>query len=281
MNKNAKSFLPFSMIQPLRITLLQTLLHWQNTTANLNMLGEKISTIAPNTTDVIVLPEMFTSGFTMNAAACFETMNGKAIQWMQQQATKTNAVVCGSLIIKEQEKFYNRLVWMLPNGQYETYDKHHLFRLSFEQETYTAGSQQKVVEHLGWRINLNICYDLRFPVWCRQNPKPESTKNYRGEFDVQLFVANWPQRRATAWNALLPARAIENQCYVIGLNRVGNDGNEIYHSGNSAVYNALGECLFQQADEECMPTVSLSMDELIATRRTFQFWKDADEFQLL
>ena len=268
------------MIQSLRITLIQSDLHWENVEANLQLFDSKIAAISTNSTDVIVLPEMFTTGFTMNAQKCFEIMNGKAFQWMQAKAKQTNAAICGSLIIKESEQFFNRLIWMQPDGNFHTYDKHHLFRLSNEQKTYTAGKSRLIVDCKGWKINLNVCYDLRFPIWSRQQNN-NSEQNYRGEYDVLLYVANWPERRNTAWKALLQARAIENQCYVIGLNRIGKDGNNIYHSGDSSLINYAGEIIFQKTNEQNIFNSELSMDELIAFRRTYQFWQDADAFHLL
>ncbi len=262
----------------LKVTVIQSNLHWENISANLKMFDEKISSIKKEETDMIVLPEMFTTGFTMNATNCFETMNGKAIEWMKEKSIQTNAAICGSLIIKENEQFFNRLIWMQPGGNLFSYDKHHLFRLSNEHKTYTSGNQRQVIDCKGWRINLSVCYDLRFPVWTRQ--QFFSDENYRGEYDVLLYVANWPERRNTAWKALLQARAIENQCYVIGANRVGDDGNNIYHSGDSSIISPSGEIMICESNDEKIIFAELSMEELIAFRRTYQFWKDADNFDL-
>jgi omega-amidase len=275
------------MNSTLKVAIIQSNLHWENISANLKMFDEKISAIKKEETDVIILPEMFTTGFTMNAANCFETMNGKAMEWMKEKATQTNAAICGSLIIKENEQYFNRLIWMQTDGNLFTYDKHHLFRLSNEHKTYTAGNQRQIVDWKGWKINLNVCYDLRFPVWSRQKKASpnlskgeEEIQNYRGEYDALLYVANWPERRNTAWKALLQARAIENQCYVIGANRVGDDGNKIYHSGDSSIISPSGEIIARATNEEKIISAELSIDELIAFRRTYQFWKDADEFNL-
>ena len=242
------------------------------------MFDEKISIIQKDTTDVIVLPEMFTTGFTMNAANCFQTMNGEAIEWMKHKAMLTNAAICGSLIIKENEQFFNRLIWIQPDGNLYAYDKHHLFRLSNEHKTYSSGHLRQIIDWRGWKINLNICYDLRFPVWSRQ--QNFNAANYRGEYDVLLYVANWPERRNTAWKVLLQTRAIENQCYVIGANRVGDDDNNIYHSGDSSIISPSGEIMIRESNDEKLISAELSMEELIAFRRTYQFWKDADNFDL-
>jgi predicted amidohydrolase len=260
----------------LKTTIVQTNIDWENRQPNIEMLNKKIETIQLNSTNIIVLPEMFTSGFTMNAQSCAETLEGETVQWMKKVAHEKNACVCGSLIINKNGKYFNCLVWMQPDGNFKTYDKHHLFRLANEQNTYQPGINKLIVECNGWRICPMICYDLRFPVWCRQTSFTEH--DYRGEYDVLLFVANWPERRNTAWKALLQARSIENQCYVIGVNRVGDDGNKIYHSGDSSIFNALGETLFQMPHQEIVHTQTLSADDLIKTRRTYQFWKDADNF---
>ncbi|MFM2224243.1 MAG: hypothetical protein RJA07_445 [Bacteroidota bacterium] len=266
------------MKNELNITIIQSYLHWQNEDANLKMWNEKINAIKINSTHIIVLPEMFSSGFTMNAAQCHQTMDGKIVQWMKQKSVEKQAAICGSLIIKENENFYNRLIWIEPDGKILQYDKHHLFRLSDEQKTYTAGNSRLIINYKGWNICAMVCYDLRFPVWCRQQIADETT--YRGEYDILLFVANWPERRNTAWKNLLQTRAIENQCYVIAANRVGNDGNNIYHCGNSSIISPLGEIIQQVNEDEILIQQNLSLDELIKIRRTYQFWKDADNFEI-
>ena len=181
-------------------------------------------------------------------------------------------IIAGSIIIHEDDHFYNRLIWMLPNGEYGYYDKRHLFAYGDENNHYTPGDKRLIASVNGWKINLQVCYDLRFPVWSRQqaNDKPE--------YDVLVYVANWPERRNHAWKTLLAARAIENQCYVIGVNRTGNDGNNVYHSGNSSVINALGEVLYHKAHDEDIYTIQLDKQHLEETRSKFPFWKDADKF---
>jgi predicted amidohydrolase len=260
------------MKPPLKITLIQSLLAWENKEANLEMFSQKISKLKDKT-DLIVLPEMFSTGFTMNAAAMAEPVNGNSVEWMRKMAAMKNCVVTGSLIISENGKFYNRLIWMKPDGSFNHYDKRHLFRLAHEEQTYTAGQERLIVELNGWRIFPLVCFDLRFPVWSRR------TKD--SGYDVLLYVANWPERRVTAWSQLLIARAIENQCYVAGVNRVGNDGNDIYHSGESAVINYKGEEISGiSAHEESIETVELHKEELENFRSQLPFLEDADSFTL-
>ncbi|MCO5291866.1 MAG: amidohydrolase [Chitinophagaceae bacterium] len=259
----------------LSFTLIQTHLHWEDKVANLQMLQQKIESISQKT-EIVVLPEMFSTGFSMNPAKLAETMTGDTVQWMKNIAGRKKLILTGSLIIEEAGKYFNRLIWMLPNGQYGHYDKRHLFAYANEDEQYSAGSKRLIASVNGWKINLQICYDLRFPVWARQSP----ADNEEAEFDVLVYVANWPQSRATAWKTLLRARAIENQCFVIGVNRIGNDGNNIYHSGESTVVDPLGEVLYQKADEEDIFTISLDKERLAAVRSRFPFWKDADKFKI-
>lgn len=256
-------------MEDLRISLIQSTLHWENRQSNLNMFTEKIERLA-NDQDLIVLPEMFSTGFSMKPSELYEEMEGPTISWMKAQAYQTAAVISGSIIIKEADKFYNRLLWVRPDGSYQHYDKRHLFRLANEQNHYTAGVERKIVSLKNWRINLNICYDLRFPVWSRN----------RNDYDILLNVANWPAKRSLPWKTLLRARAIENMSYVIGLNRVGNDGNAYYHSGDSAIIKPDGEALLACSDEEKTLSATLSKEELLNFRERFQFYKDADDFTI-
>jgi omega-amidase len=256
----------------LRITLIQSPLTWEDSKANLSHFGSVIRAVT-EVTDLILLPEMFSTGFTMNAAAQAEDLHGPAVSWMRDTAAAAGATLCGSLILREEGKYFNRLVWMRPDGTFLAYDKRHLFRLAGEEKTYTGGTEKIFPELNGWRILPLICYDLRFPVWSRRTEK----ENY----DLLLYVANWPDRRIRAWNTLLPARAVENQCYVAGLNRVGDDGNGIGHSGYSAVYDPAGEPLWQaEAGTACTQTVTLSHEALVKHRRIFAFDKDADRFTI-
>ena len=212
---------------------------------NLKMLEEKINTIREKT-EIIVLPEMFSTGFSMRPKELAEDMDGPAVQWMARMAAAHRIILAGSLMIADRGQYFNRLVWMLPNGQYGHYDKRHLFAYAGEHNHFQPGQKRVVARVNGWRILLQVCYDLRFPVWARQQPTGDDTT----EYDVLVYVANWPERRAHAWKTLLQARAIENQCYVIGVNRVGEDGTGLYHSGDSMVVDPMGDILFTTAHEE-------------------------------
>lgn len=258
----------------LAISTIQTSLLWEEKSANLHMLEQKIASIEEKT-EIVVLPEMFSTGFSMNPSLLAEKMDGETIQWMQRVSRENGIILTGSVIIEEEEKFYNRLIWMLPNGQYGHYDKRHLFAYAGENEKYNPGNKRLIASVKGWKINLQVCYDLRFPVWARQQIKEDGA-----EYDLLLYVANWPERRSHAWKTLLCARAIENQCYVIGVNRVGTDGNNIYHSGNSLVIDPLGQVLYHMADEEDVFTITLQKEKLDEVREKFPFWKDADSFNI-
>ena len=269
------------MNNTLTFTLVQTQLYWEDKAANLTMLETKINAIQ-NHTEIVVLPEMFSTGFSMKPKLLAETMDGECVNWMKKLAIEKKTIIVGSLIIVEDKKYYNRLIWMLPNGQYGYYNKRHCFGYADEDEHYQAGEKRLIASVKGWKINLQICYDLRFPVWARQAPASLDKQNDdTPEYDVLLYVANWPQRRSHAWQTLLTARAIENQAYVIGVNRVGKDGNNIYHSGNSMVIDALGETLYHKADEEDVFTITLQKKSLEETRNKFPFLKDADSFNLI
>lgn len=244
------------------------------------MLEQKINAIeAPS--EIIVLPEMFNSGFSMRPQALAETMDGQSVDWMKRVSAENGCIITGSLIIEEEGRYYNRLIWMLPNGQYGCYNKRHLFAFAEENNHYTAGNKRLIASVKGWKINLLVCYDLRFPVWSRQSPTGDENTENNAEYDVIIYVANWPERRSHAWKTLLCARAIENQSYVVGVNRVGNDGNNIYHSGNSLVIDPLGQVLYHVADEEDVNTITLQKEILNEVRTKFPFLKDADSFKIL
>jgi len=271
----------------LTITTIQTNLVWEDKAANLQLLQQKINAIEERT-EVVVLPEMFSTGFSMQPELFAETMEGETIEWMKQVAADKRIILTGSIIIKEEDRFYNRLIWMLPNGELGYYNKRHLFGYAGEDQHYAAGNKRLIASVKGWKINLQVCYDLRFPVWARnrvfdsaqtQDPLP-STPPRALEYDVLIYVANWPERRNHAWKTLLCARAIENQCYVIGVNRVGRDGNNINHSGNSLVIDPLGEVLYHMADDEDVFTITLEKERLEEVRTKFPFWKDADSFTI-
>jgi omega-amidase len=255
----------------LKITIYQGYLFWENIDKNLQNISLRLSGIREKT-NLIILPEMFNTGFTMNAETLGETMNGKTMQWMQNTAKKFDCVVTGSIIIKENGKFYNRLLWIRPDGTHEHYDKRHLFALGKEHQTYTAGTKKLIVELNGWKICPMICYDLRFPVWMR---------NVNEDYDLLMIVANWPEKRALHWRTLIPARAVENQSYVIGVNRVGHDGNEVYHSGDSTCIDPNGNVVYYKRDEEDVYTFSVIGDEVKKARRALPFLKDADKFKIV
>ncbi len=259
----------------LRISTIQTDLAWEDKATNLRRFEEKIAALVGKT-EIVVLPEMFSTGFSMRPEALAETMEGETVAWMKRVSAANRVILTGSLIIEENGNYFNRLIWMLPNGQYGLYDKHHRFAFAGEDEHYTAGQKRLVASVNGWKINLLVCYDLRFPVWARQQ-----TEHGEMEYDVLIYVANWPERRSLAWKTLLQARAIENQCYVVGVNRVGNDGNNIHHSGDSSVIDPLGTILYTKKDEEDVHTITLDKNELDAVREKFPFWRDADRFLLL
>ncbi len=266
----------FCSMSNLKVTLIQSGLHWEDKAANLSMLEEKISGVK-EPTHVVILPEMFSTGFSMNPGQLAENMEGNTIAWMKEISRKNKIILTGSMIAEQDGNYYNRMVWMLPNGQYGTYDKRHLFAFAGEDNHYTSGSKRLIASVNGWKVHLLVCYDLRFPVWARQ--QFDESGNF--EYDVLIYVANWPERRNTAWKSLLQARAIENQCYVIGVNRVGKDGNDIYYSGDSMVIDPLGEIIYQKAHDEDVATLTLDRNHLENIREKFPFWKDADQFDII
>ena len=275
-------------MQPLRITLVQTELIWEDPEANRAMLERKIQSIN-QPSHIILLPEMFTSGFSMRPEVIAEKMDGPTFKWMKTLASEKKTIIAGSTAIAEPSqdhsssplRYYNRLIWMLPNGHYGTYDKRHLFAFAGEDQHYHSGNRRLIASVNGWKLNLQICYDLRFPVWARQSTSSDERMDGRPEYDVLVYLANWPERRIQAWRSLLIARAIENQTYVIGVNRVGNDGNGISHSGNSMVIDPMGEVLYEKIKEEDIFTTELSYDHLQDIRTRLPFLKDGDDFSLL
>lgn len=257
----------------LSVTLIQSDLQWENTAANLESLDRQIDALAEDT-ELIVLPEMFSTGFSMRAVALAGTMEGEAIGWMKRKARQKRAALTGSLIISEQGRYFNRLLWVLPNGRTAFYDKRHLFSYGDEHHHYSAGDKRLIAGLKGWKIALAICYDLRFPVWLRQSNDPAS------RYDLLVCVANWPESRATAWNTLLRARAIENQCYVAGVNRIGTDGHGTTYAGDSCLINPLGEVLTINHGGQAALTERLSRTHLEQIRRQFPFLADADRYVL-
>ena len=263
-------------MENLKITLIQSALHWEDIDANLAMFEEKIWQIGGKT-DVIILPEMFTTGFSMKAPVLSEIMGLRTTRWMRQMADQTGALILGSFIADVHERYFNRLVWMEPGGSYQTYDKRHLFRMGEENNVYTPGESMLISTWKGWRICPLICYDLRFPVWSRNRWNPSlQSMNY----DLLVYVANWPMVRSAAWEVLLKARAIENLSYVAGVNRTGNDGNQIEYDGRSSVISPTGEVIFSVEGEEAIKTIELSANALSAHRDRFPAYLDGDDFNL-
>ncbi len=260
----------------LSFTLIQTNLHWEDKEANLKMLEDKINAIN-QPTHVVVLPEMFSTGFSMRPEALAEKMEGPAVEWMKKMAASKKIILTGSLIIEDNEAYYNRLLWVLPNGEVGYYNKRHLFANGSEDQYYSPGNERFIASVNGWKINLMVCYDLRFPVWARQ--QFHQAEGF--EYDVLIYVANWPERRKHAWKTLLQARAIENQCYVVGVNRTGVDGNNLSYSGDSLVADGLGKVLYQKENEEDVFTIPLDKKHLDEIREKLPFWREADPFLLL
>lgn len=262
-------------MQDLKLSIIQSDIHWEDIGANLAMFEEKIWQIG--STDVIVLPEMFTTGFTMKASKLAEHMNMRTFKWMKQMADQTGALVLGSFIAMVHDRYYNRLLWMEPGGNFKTYDKRHLFRMADEHHTFSPGESLLIGHWKGWRICPLVCYDLRFPVWSRNRWNASLKKM---SYDVLIYVANWPQVRASAWKTLLDARAIENLSFVVGVNRVGTDGNGVEYNGNSAVIGPKGDPIFQVEGEEAIKTVELNAHSLQAFRDRFPAYLDADDFSI-
>lgn len=256
-------------MQALKIAAIQAALHWEETDANLAMFEEKIWQLDKGQ-DLILLPEMFSTGFSMQPKKLAEPMGGRSMRWMEQMAAQTKAVITGSLIIKEEGKFFNRLIWMRPDGTFSIYDKRHLFTFVGEEKVYSPGSQTVIEELKGWKIMPLVCYDLRFPVWSR------NTQHY----DLLLYVANWPEVRSGAWKTLLRARAIENVCFVAGLNRVGEDGNGVSHSGDSAIIDFKGDPIDVLSGKEGTVSAVLDKDELQMFRKKFTALEDGDTFTI-
>jgi len=255
----------------LHISIIQPDIAWEDKAANLQQYEDYINHIEGKK-EVVILPEMFSTGFSMAPERLAETMKGTTVQWMKDTAKKHRCILTGSLIIEENGHYYNRLIWMQPDGNFGTYDKRHLFAYAGEHDHYSRGEKRLIAQVKGWRICLQVCYDLRFPVWAR---------NLGDEYDLLVYVANWPERRNLAWKTLLQARSIENQSFVVGVNRVGTDGNGIYHSGDSSVFGPLGEAVWQQAHEAAVHTVVLDKAIVEQARAQFPFLNDADKFILL
>lgn len=262
-----------SQTDKLKLSLIQADLHWENVDANLAMFDQKIDQIQDR--DIIILPEMFTSGFTNNASEMAEEMGGKTCTWMLEKAKQKSSAICGSVIIKEEGKTYNRFLWVQEDESVQYYDKKHLFAMAKEDEHYCAGTSKKIINYKGWRINLQVCYDLRFPVWSRRIPKNKE------DYDLMIYVASWPKARIQAWSTLLRARAIENQAYCVGVNRVGVDGKGFEYPGASVVVDALGTDLAgSHPGKEEIIHAEINLQHLMTIREKLPFERDQDTFVL-
>lgn len=254
----------------MKIALVQTSLTWENPMENRSHLVQKINGFIKEV-DLIILPEMFSSGFTMNPKFVAETMQGETVSWLQHLAKAKNCAITGSLVIEENGNYFNRLVFVFPNGDIKTYDKRHLFTLAGEHQFYTAGVDKLVIEYKGFRICTLVCYDLRFPVFSRNVE----------QYDVLLYVANWPKPRINAWDILLKARAVENMCYSIGVNRIGSDGNNHEYVGHSQVVDFLGNYVLEPQEADSVFIVELDKAKLLETREKLAFLNDRDTFEII
>ena len=254
----------------MKIALIQSDLIWENPKANRISFEEKINSLEEQV-NLIVFPEMFSTGCTMNPAAVAETMQGETVKWMQSLAKAKKAAITGSLVIEESGNFYNRMLFVFPSGEVQFYDKKHLFTLAGEDKVYKSGNQKLIVDYLGWKICPMVCYDLRFPVFSR------NVENY----DLLLYVASWPEKRITAWDALLKARAIENMSYVVAVNRIGVDGNHHPYNGHSQVIDFLGDHLVVPQEIEGVFIADLDCEKMLSARKVMGFLNDRDSFQLL
>ncbi len=284
----------------MKLTLIQTHLYWEDREKNITHFDVLINSITEET-NLIILPEMFTTGFSMNPEKIAESSDGESLSWLKKKAKEKNCVITGSVAVEENGKYFNRLFWVNPSGDFETYDKRHLFRMAKEDDHYTAGTKKITGKILDWNIRPLVCYDLRFPVWSRnrfrstelgEEGSGHGSSGLRAvgsehstigswEYDILIYVANWPEVRNYPWKHLLIARAIENQCYVVGLNRIGNDGNNYSHSGDSVVINPRGEIISKtRANEESIETLDLDKNYLEEFRKIFPVGLDADSFLL-
>ncbi|MEX2379402.1 MAG: amidohydrolase [Vicingaceae bacterium] len=266
-------------MEDLRVSLCQADIVWEDPQGNFKLFEQFFEQIEQ--TDLILLPEMFNTGFSMRSADLAEQMDGATVNWMRKQAEIQQAVICGSLIVEEEGKYFNRLVWMKPDGTYETYDKRHLFRMANENNHFSAGNKRLIVELKGWKIMPLVCYDLRFPVWSRNRFETDRNSFAKAEYDLLFYIANWPEPRVEAWKKLLAARAIENQAYVVGLNRIGTDGKDVPYSGGSRYIDTKGELMWKAEDHQTtVQTMTLSAKELADFRKKFPVGMDGDEFGL-
>lgn len=253
----------------MKVTLIQSPLIWESPKENRNYFEAKINSIFEST-ELIVLPEMFTSGFTMNPEVVAETMQGETISWLKTLAKAKKSAITGSVVIKENSNFYNRMLFVFPSGEIQFYDKKHLFTLAGEDKVYTSGKQKVIINYLDWKICLQVCYDLRFPAFSRNSE----------DYDLLIYVASWPKIRTNAWDALLKARAIENMSYAIGVNRIGEDDNGYQYTGHSQVVDYLGEYLVEPNESEAVLSVELDKQKMISTRQKLGFLNDRDDYKI-
>ncbi len=252
-------------MKSLSITIIQHDIIWEDPKSNIELLNKKIDQTAD--TDLIILPEMFATGFTMHVKKFAQSMTGTLVEWLKKSAIRKSADIVGSIITKENDQYFNRLIWASPTGKIYTYDKRHLFRMAGEDKVYAQGTKHLTVNIKNWKVNPFICYDLRFPCWLR---------NYGNYYDIALFIANWPKKRIYHWQTLLKARAIENQSYIIGVNRTGEDKNKVQYNGHSMVIAPDGKVLLENDHKESISSIILSKEILEKTREFFPVWKDAD-----
>jgi predicted amidohydrolase len=253
----------------MKIALFQTTLAWKNPQSNRTFIEEYFIN-EDQSFDLFVLPEMFTTGFTMQPKNVAETMNGETVLWLKKLALKKNCAICGSLVITENNNYYNRFIFVHPNGKIDFYDKRHLFSLAGEHKKYSKGNKKVIIEYKGWKICLQVCYDLRFPAFSRNHE----------DYDLLLYVANWPKVRINAWNSLLKARAIENLCYTIGVNRIGTDGNNHEYNGHSQVIDELGNYILDAEEKQGVFIVELDQEKMLETRKKLNFLNDRDDYQI-
>lgn len=253
----------------MKVSLIQTATHWHDPLANQRHFHDLLDRV-PGDSELVVLPEMFSTGFTMSSKQVAESMDGSTVNWLSNEARTRQITLCGSVVIEESGAFFNRFLWVTPEGVEVSYDKRHRFRMAGEHDHYSAGEDRVIVEHQGWRICPMVCYDLRFPVFFRN----------RGDYDVLVCVANWPAARSVHWETLLKARAIENQCYVVAVNIIGTDGNDVRYAGGSCVLDPQGEPVVAAADADGVFNATLDHGQLTDYRQRFPAWQDADDFSL-
>lgn len=258
------------MAEKLRCAILQEDLHWEDIPANRKLFQNRIDELSDGV-DLVVLPEMFTTGFTMNAPALAEPHPGESLQWMQEVAAQNQTAVTGSIVVEQEGAYFNRMYFVYPDKSFKQYDKRHTFTFAGEHHTYTRGQEKVVLLYRGWKICLQVCYDLRFPVWSR------NTENY----DLLIYVANWPEPRVNAWDTLLRARAIENMSYCIGVNRVGTDGNNLTYIGHSNIYDTYGRPLLKTREDVFAEILTLDYKKQQEARAKMKFLQDRDRFQFL